>query len=305
MTQPRHFLSLSDYDADTLNYLLNRATELKKNQLEGKLYMPFNGRVLVMIFEKASTRTRVSFEAGFAQLGGSVIDLKPKESQLINNESFADTAKVLSGMVDMVMIRTFEQSRLQEFADNSKVPVINGLTNDYHPCQIMGDILTFQEKRGPIQGKTVAWIGDANNVLYSWLQAADILGFKVNIFAPVGFKIEASRMPKSRCYDFFLSADEAAEGADLVTTDTWTSAGYTKKQEKRQPVSARWQVNAAVMAHAKPDALFMHCLPAKRGEEVSPDVLDGPQSVVWDEAANRLHIQKAIMEYLMLGKIES
>jgi ornithine carbamoyltransferase len=300
----RHFLKLSDFTADELKYLLQRAETLKQNAQDGGRYLPFTGQVLAMIFEKASTRTRVSFEAGFNQLGGSVINLNSKDTQLSNNETFEDTARVVSRMVNMIMVRTFDQKRLESFAAASEVPVINGLTNESHPCQIMGDILTFNEKRGNIAGKTVAWIGDANNVLYTWLTAADILDFNVRIYAPVGFKIEAARMPHRRCYDFFLTPEEASSGADIVTTDTWTSSGYTKKQEKRQPISARWQVNSTVMSYAKPEALFMHCLPACRGEEVSAEVIDGPQSVVWEEAANRLHIQKAIMEYLAFGKVE-
>lgn len=301
--QPKHFLALNDYTEEQLRYLLERAIELKKRYKAGEVYEPLKHKVLAMIFEKASTRTRVSFEAGFAQLGGSTIFLNDSSTQLHNHESMSDTAKVVSRMVDLVMIRTGANSRLEEFAENSLVPVINGLTNDNHPCQIMGDIMTYIEKKGDIKGITVAWIGDANNVLYSWLQAAHILGFKIHISAPVGFKIDSSRMPKSDCFKFFMTPEEAAEGADLVTTDNWQSTGYTKDHVKREVSSARWQVNENIMKRAKPEAIFMHCLPAYRGKEVTSEVIDGPQSVVWEEAENRLHIQKAIMEYLLLGKV--
>lgn len=301
----KNFLCLKDCTADELNYLLRRAVKLKSRFKAGEIYRPFEGKVLAMLFEKASTRTRVSFEAGMAQLGGTSIYLNTAETQLKNEESIEDTARAVSRMVDLVMIRTGLHSRLEAFAKESDVPVINGLTNDSHPCQVMSDILTFIEKRGAIEGTVVTWIGDANNVLYSWLSAASILGFKVHISAPPGYSINPRQVPDNdACYDFFLSPEEAAEGADLVTTDNWRSCGYDENQEKRQSKSARWQVNETVMKAAKPNALFMHCLPAFRGQEVSAEVIDGPQSVVWDEAENRLHFQKALMEYLLLGRIE-
>lgn len=301
----KNFLCLKDCTADELNYLLRRAVKLKSRFKAGEIYRPFEGKVLAMLFEKASTRTRVSFEAGMAQLGGTSIYLNTSETQLKNEESIEDTARAVSRMVDLVMIRTGLHSRLEAFAKESDVPVINGLTNDSHPCQVMSDILTFIEKRGAIEGAVVTWIGDANNVLYSWLSAASILGFKVHISAPPGYSINPTQVPDNdACYDFFLSPEEAAEGADLVTTDNWRSCGYDENQEKRQSKSARWQVNETVMKAAKPNALFMHCLPAFRGQEVSAEVIDGPQSVVWDEAENRLHFQKALMEYLLLGRIE-
>lgn len=297
----KNFLCLKDCSADELNYLLRRAIKLKSRFKAGEVYRPFEGKVLAMLFEKASTRTRVSFEAGMAQLGGTSIYLNTSETQLKNEETIEDTAR----MVDLVMIRTGPHSRLEAFAKESEVPVINGLTNDSHPCQVMGDIMSFIEKRGSIKGTVVTWIGDANNVLYSWLYAASILGFKVHISAPPGYSINPTQVPDNDdCYDFFLSPEEAAEGADLVTTDNWRSCGYDENQAKRQSKSARWQVNETVMKAAKPDALFMHCLPAFRGQEVSSEVIDGPQSVVWDEAENRLHFQKALMEYLLLGRIE-
>ena len=301
----KNFLCLKDCSADELNSLLRRAIKLKSRVKAGEVYRPFEGKVLAMLFEKASTRTRVSFEAGMAQLGGTSIYLNTAENQLKNEESIEDTARAVSRMVDLVMIRTGLHSRLEAFAKESDVPVINGLTNDSHPCQVMGDIMTFIEKRGSIEGAVVTWIGDANNVLYSWLNAASILGFKVHISAPPGYSINPKQVPNNDdCYDFFLSPEEAAEGADLVTTDNWRSCGYDENQEKRQSKSARWQVNETVMKAAKPNALFMHCLPAFRGQEVSAEVIDGPQSVVWDEAENRLHFQKALMEYLLLGRIE-
>lgn len=301
----KNFLCLKDCSADELNYLLRRGIKLKSRFKAGEVYRPFEGKVLAMLFEKASTRTRVSFEAGMAQLGGTSIYLSTSETQLKNEETIEDTARAVSRMVDLVMIRTGPHSRLEAFAKESEVPVINGLTNDSHPCQVMGDIMSFIEKRGSIKGTVVTWIGDANNVLYSWLYAASILGFKVHISAPPGYSINPTQVPDNDdCYDFFLSPEEAAEGADLVTTDNWRSCGYDENQAKRQSKSARWQVNETVMKAAKPDALFMHCLPAFRGQEVSSEVIDGPQSVVWDEAENRLHFQKALMEYLLLGRIE-
>lgn len=301
----KNFLCLKDCSADELNYLLRRAIKLKSRFKAGEVYRPFEGKVLAMLFEKASTRTRVSFEAGMAQLGGTSIYLNTSETQLKNKETIEDTARAVSRMVDLVMIRTGPHSRLEAFAKESEVPVINGLTNDSHPCQVMGDIMSFIEKRGSIKGAVVTWIGDANNVLYSWLYSASILGFKVHISAPPGYSINPTQVPDNDdCYDFFLSPEEAAEGADLVTTDNWRSCGYDENQAKRQSKSARWQVNETVMKAAKPDALFMHCLPAFRGQEVSSEVIDGPQSVVWDEAENRLHFQKALMEYLLLGRIE-
>lgn len=301
----KNFLCLKDCSADELNYLLRRAIKLKSRFKAGEVYRPFEGKVLAMLFEKASTRTRVSFEAGMAQLGGTSIYLNTSETQLKNEETIEDTARAVSRMVDLVMIRTGPHSRLEAFAKESEVPVINGLTNDSHPWQVMGDIMSFIEKRGSIKGAVVTWIGDANNVLYSWLYAASILGFKVHISAPPGYSINPTQVPDNDdCYDFFLSPEEAAEGADLVTTDNWRSCGYDENQAKRQSKSARWQVNETVMKAAKPDALFMHCLPAFRGQEVSSEVIDGPQSVVWDEAENRLHFQKALMEYLLLGRIE-
>ena len=299
----RHFLKLTDFSAEELEHMLERALWIKARQKAGNPYEPFHGKVLAMIFEKASTRTRVSFETGFYQLGGNVVNLTSQGSQLGRSESIEDTARVISRMVDLVMIRTFGQDRLVAFAQNSQVPVINGLTNEYHPVQIMTDILTFMEHKGSIRGKRVAWIGDANNMSYSWLEAAKILGFEMTLAIPEGYPIDTSLIPAGNYYTVTRDPIEAAKGADLVTTDVWTSMGFEKENEKRRHDFASFQVNDAVMAAAGPQALFMHCLPAHRGEEVAASVIDGPQSVVWDEAENRLHAQKGIMEYCLLGAV--
>lgn len=299
----RHFLKLADFRAEELEHMLERALWIKARQKAGNPYEPFHGKVLAMIFEKASTRTRVSFETGFYQMGGNVVNLTSQGSQLGRSESIEDTARVISRMVDLVMIRTFGQDRLVAFAQNSQVPVINGLTNEYHPVQIMTDILTFMEHKGSIRGKRVAWIGDANNMSYSWLEAAKILGFEMTLAIPEGYPIDTSLIPAGNYYTVTRDPIEAAKGADLVTTDVWTSMGFEKENEKRRHDFASFQVNDAVMAAADPQALFMHCLPAHRGEEVAASVIDGPQSVVWDEAENRLHAQKGIMEYCLLGVV--
>lgn len=304
MTTPRHFLKLADFTGEELNHMLDRAIKIKKDLKAGKPYEPFHGKTLAMIFEKASTRTRVSFESGFYQLGGNVIHMTTQGSQLGRSESIEDTARVISRMVDLVMIRTFGQDRLEAFAQNSLVPVINGLTNEYHPVQIMTDIMTFMEKKGSIQGKTVAWIGDANNMSYSWMEAASLLGFHINLAIPEGYPIDKRLVPEGDYYTLMRDPIEAAKGADLVTTDVWTSMGFEKENEKRRRDFANYQVNAPVMAAANAGALFMHCLPAHRGEEVTADVIDGAQSVVWDEAENRLHAQKAIMEFCLLGWVD-
>lgn len=299
----RHFLKLADFSAEELEHMLERTLWIKARQKAGNPYEPFHGKVLAMIFEKASTRTRVSFETGFYQMGGNVVNLTSQGSQLGRSESIEDTARVISRMVDLVMIRTFGQDRLVAFAQNSQVPVINGLTNEYHPVQIMTDILTFMEHKGSIRGKRVAWIGDANNMSYSWLEAAKILGFEMTLAIPEGYPIDTSLIPAGNYYTVTRDPIEAAKGADLVTTDVWTSMGFEKENEKRRHDFASFQVNDAVMAAADPQALFMHCLPAHRGEEVAASVIDGPQSVVWDEAENRLHAQKGIMEYCLLGAV--
>jgi ornithine carbamoyltransferase len=258
-----------------------------------------------MIFEKNSTRTRLSFEAGMYQLGGSVIHLTTGDSQLGRSEPIEDTARVISRMVDVVMIRTYEQAKIERFAKYSRVPVINGLTNEYHPCQVLADIYTFIETRGSIQGRTVAWIGDTNNMFYTWLQAAAVLGFKVHVSAPPGYAPDRRRVGDAALPYVAEFADPlaAARGADLVTTDVWTSMGFEAENEQRMKAFADWCVDEDMMDAAGPDALFMHCLPAHRGEEVTGEVLEGPNSVVWDEAENRLHAQKALLEYLLIGRV--
>ena len=299
----RHFLQFSDLNAAECAYLFERAALIKKKFKAYEKHHSLVDRTLAMIFEKASTRTRVSFEAGMYQLGGSVVHLTTGDSQLGRAEPIEDSAKVISRMVDLVMIRTYEQSKLERFAANSRVPVINGLTNEFHPCQILADIFTYIEHRGSIRGKTVAWVGDGNNMANTWLQAADLLGFKVHVSTPSGYEIDQSvaglRRPES--YQVFKNPLDACHQADLVTTDVWTSMGFEAENEVRKKAFAQWCVDAEMMSAARPDALFMHCLPAHRGEEVSADVIDGNQSVVWDEAENRLHVQKALMEWLLLG----
>jgi ornithine carbamoyltransferase len=303
----KHFLQFSDFTRDEILYLLNRARLLKHRFKTYIPYQPLSDRMLAMVFEKSSTRTRVSFEAGIYQLGGSSIVLNTSESQLGRGEPIEDVARVISRMVDIVMIRTFEQSILERFAAHSRVPVINGLTNEYHPCQVLADILTFVEFRQSIQGKTVAWIGDANNMSYTWLQAARLLDFKLHVATPKGYEMKSQRGEAldNAYLTAFNDPLEAARGAHLVTTDVWTSMGFEAETEARKKAFADFMVDAKMMKAAHPDALFMHCLPAHRGEEVSAEVLDGPQSVVWDEAENRLHAQKALMEYLLLGRIDA
>ncbi len=300
----RHFLQFRDFSRAEIEYVLGRARLIKDKFKRYQPHHTLHDRTLAMVFEKASTRTRVSFEAGMYQLGGSVIHLTTSDSQLGRSEPIEDTARVVSRMVDLVMIRTFEQTRLERFASHSRVPVINGLTNEYHPCQILADIFTFIELRGAIQGKTVAWIGDANNMAYTWLQAAEMLGFTLHVSAPTGYRLEADRIGQvpANVLREFDDPMEACRGAHLVTTDVWTSMGYEAENEERRKAFADWCVDAEMMGVADPDAIFMHCLPAHRGEEVTGDVIDGPQSVVWDEAENRLHVQKALMEFLILGQ---
>ncbi|KRC33426.1 ornithine carbamoyltransferase [Acidovorax sp. Root219] len=300
----KHYLQFNDLSADEYTYLFERAALIKKKFKAYEKHHPLVDRTLAMIFEKASTRTRVSFEAGMYQLGGSVVHLTTGDSQLGRAEPIEDSAKVISRMVDLVMIRTYEQTKIESFAAHSRVPVINGLTNEFHPCQILADIFTFIEHRGSIQGKTVAWVGDGNNMANTWLQAAALLGFKVHVSTPRGYEVDEKLAGATAgSNQFFSDPLEACKGADLVTTDVWTSMGYEAENEERKKAFADWCVDAEMMAAAKPDALFMHCLPAHRGEEVEADVIDGPQSVVWDEAENRMHAQKALMEYLLLGKV--
>ncbi len=301
----RHFLQFSDFTRDEINYLFTRAQLIKAKFKRYEAHHTLHDRNLAMVFEKASTRTRVSFEAGMYQLGGSVIHLTTGDSQLGRSEPIEDTARVISRMVDLVMIRTFEQTRIERFAAHSRVPVINGLTNEFHPCQILADIFTFIEHLGPIEGKTVAWIGDANNMAYTWLQAADMLGFQLHVSTPPGYALDPDRIeqPSEKVLKQFANPMDACQGAHLVTTDVWTSMGYEAENEERRRAFADWCVDADMMSVADPKAIFMHCLPAHRGEEVTAEVIDGHQSVVWDEAENRMHVQKALMEFLLLGHV--
>ena len=309
MTSPttaiKHYLQFSDLNASEYAYLFERAAIIKKKFKAYEKHQPLLDRTLAMIFEKASTRTRVSFEAGMYQLGGSVVNLTTGDSQLGRAEPIEDSAKVISRMVDLVMIRTFEQTRIARFAAHSRVPVVNGLTNEFHPCQILADIFTYIEHRGSITGKTVAWVGDGNNMANTWLQASEILGFKVHLSTPGGYEVDQSiaGIRSAESYKVFKDPMQACAGADLVTTDVWTSMGYEAENEARKKAFKDWCVDAEMMSTAKPHALFMHCLPAHRGEEVAAEVIDGPQSVVWDEAENRMHVQKALMEYLLLGRL--
>jgi ornithine carbamoyltransferase len=298
----RHFLQFGDFSREEIEHVFERSRVIKDRFKRYEFYQPLRDRTLAMVFEKASTRTRVSFEAGMYQMGGSVIHLTTGDSQLGRAEPIEDTARVISRMVDVVMIRTYEQTKIERFAAYSRVPVINGLTNEYHPCQILADIYTFLEHRGSIAGRTVAWIGDANNMAYTWLQAAQLLGFRVKVSTPPDYALDPLLAPPGAHFEVFTDPREAARGANLVTTDVWTSMGFEAENEARRKAFAHWCVDDELMQLAAPDALFMHCLPAHRGEEVTEDVLEGPQSVVWDEAENRLHVQKALMEYLLLGR---
>jgi ornithine carbamoyltransferase len=313
MTQAlTHYLQFKDLTADDYAYLFSRAAFIKHKFKTYDKHQPLIDRTLAMIFEKASTRTRISFEAGMYQMGGAVVHLTTGDSQLGRAEPIEDSAKVISRMVDLVMIRTYEQTKIERFAANSRVPVINGLTNEFHPCQIMADLFTFIEHRGDVKqalqclkGKVVAWVGDGNNMANTWLQAAQLLGFTVHVSTPGGYEVNpgVAGITESACFKVFADPLEACKGADLVTTDVWTSMGFEAENEARRQAFAAWCVDETMMAVAKPEALFMHCLPAHRGEEVQAAVIDGAQSVVWDEAENRMHVQKALMEFLLLGRL--
>jgi len=298
----RHFLSLLDLSPGEARTLLQRARELKHMVRNRELFEPLKNRTLGMIFEKSSTRTRVSFEAGMTQLGGHAIFLSPRDTQLGRGEPIEDSARVLSRMVDAVMIRTFEQEKLELFASYSQVPVINGLTDRFHPCQLVADMLTYVEHRGEIRGRKVAWIGDGNNMCHSYVNAARLFDFELRIGCPEGFRPDPEVLAEAtdRC-TVMHDPMAAAESVDLVVTDVWASMGQEQEQKEREQAFASFQVNEALMENAADDALFMHCLPAHRGEEVSAEVIDGPRSVVWDEAENRLHAQKALLELLLVG----
>ena len=309
MMSPRHYLQFTDLDRDEYAYLFRRTALIKRKFKSYELHQPLVDRTLAMIFEKHSTRTRLSFEAGMHQLGGAAIYINTRDSQLGRGEPIEDAAQVFSRMVDLVMIRTYGQDIVERFAANSRVPVINGLTNEFHPCQVLADVFTYIEHRGDIAGRTVAWIGDANNMLYTWLQAAAILDFRVHFSGPSGYRVDPQRAgyPLSAAQaaqlHSFDDPREACAGAHLVTTDVWTSMGYEAENAARLAAFQGFMVDAPMMAGAADDAVFMHCLPAHRGEEVAAEVIDGAQSVVWDEAENRLHVQKALMEFLLLGRL--
>lgn len=295
----RHFLTLKDLTSLELEQLITRAIELKRMHKAGEIYQPLKNKVLAMIFEKSSTRTRVSFESAMLQFGGGSIFLSPNDTQLGRGEPIEDSARVISSMVDVVMIRTFEHEKVERFAEYSSAPVINALTDDYHPCQLLADMQTYVEHRGSIKGKTVVWVGDGNNMCHSYINAAERFGFNLNIATPAGYEPNAAIVAEAKAnISLFTDVKSAAKDADMIVTDVWASMGQEEEQRKREVAFADFQVDSAVMALAHHDALFMHCLPAHRGEEVSAQVLDGQQSVVWDEAENRLHAQKALLEFL-------
>lgn len=296
----RHFLTLFDLEPATLKHLITRAGELKRLHREGKPHMPLTGKVLAMLFEKASTRTRVSFEAGMAQLGGSSMFLSPRDTQLDRGEPVEDTARVMSRMVDVIVIRANTHSMVERFAAHSRVPVINALTDLHHPCQLLADIQTFIEARGDISGRTVGWVGDGNNVCHSWMQAARQFGFTLRVATPKGYEPNLD-IAKACGASVVLLNDprEAIRGVDAVVTDTWASMGQETEKAQRMKDFAGYGVDRALMGLAKPDAIFLHCLPAYRNYEVTSEVIDGAQSVVWDEAENRLHAQKALLELLL------
>ena len=299
----RHFLTLNDLTSDELGYLIQRAIELKTMQRNGQRHEPLQGKTLGMIFEKSSTRTRVSFEVAMTQFGGASIFLSPRDTQLGRGEPIEDSARVLSRMVDAVMIRTFDHATVETFAAHSAVPVINALTDDFHPCQLLADMQTFVEHRGSIQGKKVVWVGDGNNMCASYINAANRFDFELVISSPSGFAPSETLMGR---YPERVSLQgdvrQAVMGAHLVVTDVWASMGQEDEQESRLNAFEGYQVTPELMDLADTDALFMHCLPAHRGEEVSHEMMDDPRAVVWDEAENRLHAQKALLEFLLTGQ---
>lgn len=296
----RHFLTLTDFNSAELRLLIARALELKAMHRRREVYEPLKNRVLGMIFEKSSTRTRVSFEAGMIQFGGGAIFLSPRDTQLGRGEPIEDTARVLSGMVDAVMIRTFDHAMVERFAAYSSVPVINGLTDDYHPCQLLADMQTYFELRGNIKDKVAVWIGDGNNMCNSYINAANLFDFKLHIACPQGYAPDAAMLEKAGDrVKLFTSAEEAVKGAHLITTDVWASMGQEEEAKQRKLDFAAYQVTPALMDIADPDAIFLHCLPAHRGEEISEDMLDDPRSAVFTQAENRLHAQKALLEFLL------
>lgn len=303
-TEVRHFLTLMDFSPQELDALITKAIELKVMWKQGDPYSPLKNQTLAMIFDKSSTRTRVSFETGMTQLGGHALFLSPDDTQLGRGEPIEDSARVISSMADAVMIRTFEHATVEKFAAYSQVPVINALTDDYHPCQLLADIMTFVELRGPIKGKTAAWIGDGNNMCHSWMNAARQFDFHLNIACPEGYEPDETLLAElGDRVTLTHEPNDAAYNSDIVVTDVWASMGQEEEQQKRERAFANFQVNSALMALANEDALFMHCLPAHRGEEVTASVLEGPQSVVWQEAENRLHAQKALLVCLLVDQL--
>jgi len=301
--KPRHFLTLLDLSAAELKDLLRRAIELKKSHLRGERYEPLHNKNLAMIFEKSSTRTRVSFEAGMTQLGGHSMFLSPTDMQLGRGEAIEDTARVLSRMVEVIVMRTHEHRKIEIFAAYSRVPVINALTDTHHPCQLLADIQTYIELRGEIKDRTAAWIGDGNNVCHSWMHAARQFDFKLKIATPPGYEPNAALTEAcKKNISLLRDPQAAARGADIVVTDTWASMGQENEKTQRSQAFAGFMVDNKIMSLAGKNALFMHCLPAYRGAEVAAEVIDGPQSVVWDEAENRLHAQKALLEFLLVTR---
>ncbi len=296
----RHFLTLLDLNPEELKGLIERAIEMKRDLAQIRQREPFKNQVMGMIFEKSSTRTRASFETGMVQLGGHAMFLSPRDTQLGRGEPIEDSARVLSSMVDIIMLRTFEHQKIQRFAQYSSVPVINALTDDYHPCQLLADIQTFVEHRGSIQGKSVTWIGDGNNMCHSYINAARQFDFELRIACPEGFEPNSELVAanKNRVV-LHRNPEDAAKGANLLVTDVWASMGQEDEQNHRLEQFKNYQVNAELMSHAASDALFMHCLPAHRGEEVSKELMDEPKAVIWEEAENRLHAQKALIEFLL------
>ncbi|MGB5396199.1 MAG: ornithine carbamoyltransferase [Gammaproteobacteria bacterium] len=298
----RHFLTLTDLSTTEFKAMLHRAIELKAMHRAGEIYEPLKNKVLAMVFEKSSTRTRVSFEAGMAHFGGHALFLSPRDTQLGRGEPIEDSARVLSSMSDCIMVRTFEHEKIENFAAHSSVPVINGLTDDVHPCQLLADMQTWQEHRGDIKGRTVTWVGDGNNMCHSYMHAAKLLDFKLNITCPDGYAPKQKFINETRDnVELFSDPLEACTSSDLIVTDVWASMGQEDEQNLRSRAFLPYQVNVELMQAANTGALFMHCLPAHRGEEVSADVIDGTQSVVWDEAENRLHAQKALLEFLLVN----
>jgi len=299
----KHFLTLLDLQPLELESILKRASELKSMQKSGETHHVLAGKTLGMIFDKASTRTRISFEVGMYQLGGHALFLHSGTTQLGRGEPIEDSARVLSRMVDGVMIRTFDHAMVQKFAEYASVPVINALTDLTHPCQVLADVMTYQEHRHSIRGKTVAWVGDGNNMAHSWINGAVAFGYHLRLACPEAYAPDASLLQAARDLGAQIELTHdvrtAVADVDLITTDVWASMGQEEEQAEREKAFANYIVDASIMALAKPDALFMHCLPAHRGEEVSADVIDGSQSVVWDEAENRLHAQKALLEFLL------